>query len=96
VRIAYQTAITSQNVVEFRWHSLEYVRGLVEFFPQSLRPSHHYLLHLGDMLERFGPMRGWWAFPYERFNGMIQKLATNHKPGENSDDFRRQRMLISL
>jgi hypothetical protein len=33
------------------------------------------------MMERFGPMRGWWAFPFERFNGQIQHLSTNHKVG---------------
>ncbi|PVF92356.1 hypothetical protein CPB86DRAFT_717598 [Serendipita vermifera] len=83
VRIAYQTTVTSQDVASFRHHCTEYVRGLCQFCPQGLRPSHHYLLHLGDMMERFGPMRGWWAFPYERFNGMIQRLSTNHKLGED-------------
>ncbi|PIL27816.1 hypothetical protein GSI_10970 [Ganoderma sinense ZZ0214-1] len=30
----------------------------------------------------FGPVHGWWTFPFERFNGLLQRLNTNSKPNQ--------------
>jgi hypothetical protein len=81
VRIAYSYSITQADILAFRRHSISYLDGLRNYHPSSIKPSHHFLLHLPDIMERFGPMRGWWAFPFERFNGQIQHLSTNHKIG---------------
>ena len=81
VRIAYSYSITREDITAFRRHSISYLEGLRSYHPSSIKPSHHFLLHLPDLMERFGPIRGWWAFPFERFNGQIQHLNTNHKIG---------------
>ncbi|KIK76306.1 hypothetical protein PAXRUDRAFT_170343 [Paxillus rubicundulus Ve08.2h10] len=44
-------------------------------------PNHHALLHLDDFLCRYGPMHGWWMFPFKRVIGSLQKMNTNHKIG---------------
>lgn len=81
VRIAYSYSITKKNIEEFRQHSIAYLEGLRAYHPKSIKPSHHLLLHIPELMERFGPARGWWAFPFERFNGQIQHLSKNHKQG---------------
>jgi hypothetical protein len=42
------------------------------------RPNHHFSLHLYEFLELYGPVHSWWCFPYERINGMLQRIATNN------------------
>jgi hypothetical protein len=81
VRIAYSYSITQEDIHAFHRHSVSYLEGLRSYHPFSIKPSHHFLLHLPDIMECFGPIRGWWAFPFERFNGQIQHLSTNHKIG---------------
>lgn len=53
-------------------------------FPShSFRPNHHSCLHLHEFLLRYGPMHGWWMFPFERIIGALQKTNTNYKIGEH-------------
>jgi hypothetical protein len=33
--------------------------------------NNHATQHLSECLHSFGPVHGWWAFPFERFNGII-------------------------
>lgn len=59
----------------------EYLSTLRELYDHDLVPNHHMALHLGECLERFGPVQSWWAFPFERYNGIIAKINTNNKSG---------------
>ncbi|EGO25774.1 hypothetical protein SERLADRAFT_408035 [Serpula lacrymans var. lacrymans S7.9] len=36
-------------------------------------------LHLVECMESFGPVHGWWSFPFERYIGVMQKTNTNNK-----------------
>jgi methyl coenzyme M reductase alpha subunit len=81
VRIAYSYSVTQEVIDKFRYHASSYLVGLRAYHPSAIKPSHHFVLHIADLMECFGSMRGWWAFPFERFNGQIQHLSTNHKPG---------------
>lgn len=66
-----------------KFHMDNYIAGLLKLYPdQDLVPNHHYALHLHEMLLRFGPMHGWWAFPFERVVGLLQGINTNFKLGE--------------
>jgi hypothetical protein len=59
-----------------------YLRSLRELFPEmNLLPNHHNALYLGELLLRFGPVHGWWMFPFERLIGLLQKINTNKKMG---------------
>lgn len=63
-----------------------YLESVLELYPAfSLRPNHHAALHIGPFLLRFGPMRGWWMYPFERIIGILQKTNTNFKLGKRSD-----------
>ncbi|KAF9487261.1 hypothetical protein BDN71DRAFT_1458672 [Pleurotus eryngii] len=39
-------------------------------------------LHFGPFLRRFGPTHSWRCFPFERYNGIIQKIPTNNRYSE--------------
>lgn len=56
-----------------------YVKGLRSIYKHHLVPNHHVALHLKPYLLMFGPVHGWWAFPFERTNGLLQRLNTNYK-----------------
>lgn len=63
-------------------HFETYFRSMVKLFgTESAVPNHHMSLHLAQCIRTFGPVRGWWAFPFERYNGLLQQQNTNHKPG---------------
>lgn len=59
-----------------------YLRSLRDLCPNmDLHPVHHNALHLPDFLLRFGPIHGWWMFPFERLIGILQKVNNNYKIG---------------
>jgi len=41
--------------------------------------SFHYLLHVTESIEDFGPCRGYWQFPMERVCGMLIPLVKSQK-----------------
>ena len=74
----------------FDFYMLEYLRTLRELFDHDLVPNHHLSLHLATCLLLFGPVRGTWGYPFERYNGIIQRLNTNN---HISESFVRRSML---
>ncbi|KZS92326.1 hypothetical protein SISNIDRAFT_401863, partial [Sistotremastrum niveocremeum HHB9708] len=60
-----------------------YLTNLKNLHPHlKLRPVHHAALHLSEFLKMYGPVHGWWTFPFERLIGTLQKITTNEKLGE--------------
>ncbi|KAI9057615.1 hypothetical protein FKP32DRAFT_1583308 [Trametes sanguinea] len=78
VDFATRRSMDPERARLFDYHMAEYLRTLRELFDHNLVPNHHLLLHLTAVLLLFGPVRGWWGYPFERFNGIIQRLNTNH------------------
>ncbi|KAJ3525025.1 hypothetical protein NMY22_g10750 [Coprinellus aureogranulatus] len=61
----------------------KYLQSILELHPgDTLHPNHHNALHLPVFLELFGPIQGWWMFPFERLIGILQRHMTNFKFGE--------------
>lgn len=77
---------TSERHIQIIQHNLrQYLQSLVKLFsPHVLKVNHHLSLHLVECLHLFGPVHGWWAFPFERYNGMLARTNTNDKEGEHS------------
>ena len=74
------TSVKHQQVVQA--HLTYYLKSLVELFGADvLTVNHHISLHLTECLRLFGPVHGWWSFPFERYNGVVQRLKTNSKIG---------------
>ena len=76
--------VTSQaHADKYTQHMKAYLETLLHLYPSfKLRPNHHAALHIGFFLREFGPMRGWWMYPFERIIGILQKTNTNFKIGE--------------
>lgn len=59
---------------------VKYLNGLKKLYPdRKLLPSHHLSLHLSKFLLLYGPVHGWWLFPFERLVFFLQKTNINHK-----------------
>jgi hypothetical protein len=66
-------------------HLQAYIDGVKELYPQYVfKPNHHMAFHIAEYLEMYGPVRGWWVFPFERVIGMLQRTPTNHVYSEYS------------
>ena len=63
----------------FDSHMYDYLVTLREVFGIKFVTNHHMALHLHEFLKRFGPVHAWWSFPFERYNGLIAKLNSNHR-----------------
>ena len=48
----------------------------------KFRPNQHFSLHIYDFLDLWGPVYSWWCFPFERINGLLQRIATNNMFGK--------------
>jgi hypothetical protein len=74
---------SSIHAEKYMEHMKSYIKGILRLFPHhNLRPHHHNALHLGEFLLRFGPVHGWWTFPFEQLVGKLQRVNSNSKPGE--------------
>lgn len=49
---------------------------------QPLVVNHHLALHLSEFMQRYGPCRGYWAFPFERMIGKLHKISHNARIGK--------------
>ena len=82
VRIA-NMRISSQNQIKaYNRLILRYATRHSTLFPDvSLKPVLHAALHIGDMLDRFGPLHAISAPFYERYINFFHRLNTNQKIG---------------
>lgn len=73
---------SQERARRYRDHVRDHVEGLKKLFPGFLLPYHHAVFHLYESLLLFGPVRGWWCFPFERLVGELQDIPHNHIEGE--------------
>lgn len=60
-----------------------YLETLRDLRPtQHFRPNHLNALLVSTYLRLYGPVQGWWMFPFERVIGDLQRSNTNNKPGK--------------
>ena len=85
VRLACSRTMTYERREAYRANMIRYVSGLSSdlYNTSDPRPNHHMALHIYDFLKLFGPVRGWWCFPFERLIGLLQRLPTSHKFGKS-------------
>lgn len=71
------------EIVQSHFHN--YLTTFVFLYSKAhLIPSHHLSLHLPECIHSFGPVHGWWSFPFERYNGILQRKNSNSKMGKSS------------
>lgn len=82
VNLALKRVMNMARIQHYRHHIREYLKSSMKLFPHcNLAPNHHMAIHLADCLERFGPVRAWWSFPFERLMGGILKAGHNSHIG---------------
>lgn len=82
VRIANMRVSTSEQVKAYNEAIFRYVTGLQALYPHiKLRPSHHAALHIGDILDLFGPVHSHSAPFFERYINFLHRVNTNKKLG---------------
>ncbi|KAI1795827.1 hypothetical protein LXA43DRAFT_880746 [Ganoderma leucocontextum] len=82
VDIASRRSMSRDRAAAYDKHMFHYLCGLQDIFDHDFVPNHHLSLHLYECLVLFGPVHGWWAFPFERYNGLMHRVNINHKPAE--------------
>lgn len=93
--LASKRTMSTERATAYDEHMYRYLCGLRDIFDHQFVPNHHLSLHLYSCLLLFGPVHGWWAFPFERFNGLLGQTNTNHKTGEQASHCSLARILIS-
>lgn len=82
LRWATSHRTSEKHANEYMKNMRAYLATLRKLFPKrNLLPNHHSALFIGEMLLRFGPVHGWWCFPFERVIGLLQQVNTNSKMG---------------
>lgn len=83
VRWATTRSTSEQHAEIVEKHLVYYTRSTLQIFgPRALVYNNHASLHVPECLRAFGPTHGWWAFPFERYNGILQCFKTNTRIGE--------------
>lgn len=84
IAVASSRVTSANNSREFLALIMEYRTELQRIFPDyELHSIHHMAIHIHQFLLMYGPVHGWWAFPFERMIGTLQRIPTNHKPGKH-------------
>ncbi|PBK83649.1 hypothetical protein ARMGADRAFT_944798, partial [Armillaria gallica] len=81
IATSYETS--QENSEAYTHYMIQYRSGLRKLFADyHCHPNHHMALHIGEYLCMYGPVQGWWTFPFERAIGMLERISTNYKAGE--------------
>ncbi|KAI0245493.1 hypothetical protein BJV78DRAFT_1138309, partial [Lactifluus subvellereus] len=74
---------STQHIDEYKKTMKDYLKTLKKLWPsQHFCLNHLNALLVGDYLHLYGPVWGWWMFPFERVIGELQRSSTNNKLGE--------------
>ena len=85
ILIASSRTMSCEKADLYLYYMKEYLNGIRDLIPDyQFRPNHHMALHLWEYLRLYGPVQGWWAFPFERLIGLLQRTPTNFKNGKLS------------
>lgn len=72
-------SITNEDADRYTMLYSKYRRSARDLYANSRsRPNHHYAMHNGPLLKFWGPLVWLSEFPYETFNGTLQRIKTNN------------------
>ncbi|KAH9174006.1 hypothetical protein EDB89DRAFT_2068259 [Lactarius sanguifluus] len=83
IRWATSHRTSTKHIEQYTETMKNYLKTLKDLWPnQRFRPNHLNALLIGNYLHLYGPVRGWWMFPFERVIGNLQRSSTNNKLGQ--------------
>ncbi|PPQ74877.1 hypothetical protein CVT26_011473 [Gymnopilus dilepis] len=90
ITLATSHSMTPANADAYLYHMLDYLNGIQRLFPgYRLKPNHHMAIHIHRYLLLFGPVHSWWALPFERLVGSLQRVPNSGKVGEMEETMAR-------
>ncbi|RDB18682.1 hypothetical protein Hypma_014671 [Hypsizygus marmoreus] len=88
VRIANIRTMSPKLIKAYEEHILRYAIGCLLLYPdESIKPTLHVALHIGDILGLFGPVHAYSSPFYERYINFFHRMNTNKKLGELESTF---------
>ena len=85
ITLACYRSTSLARATAYRRCILSFLKDLPNTYPPSRNahfvPNSHMSVHIFDFLLLFGPVHSWWAFPFERVIGILQRMKSNDKPG---------------
>lgn len=81
--IACSRVLSTDSAPAYLAYMKRYIEDHKELYPDmTISPNQHMAFHIYDFLVLFGPIYSWWAFPFERLIGQLQRLPHNHRFGK--------------
>ena len=78
-RLLITRIITKDSVKEADQYLVLFCKKFQRLYGNApCTPNMHLHLHLKDCLLDYGPVHGFWCFPFERFNGILGAYPTNN------------------
>ena len=75
--------ITVENIKLGDAFLLQFCKRVERLFGKdSITPNMHLHNHLRECIEDFGPVHGFWCYPYERYNGLLGATPNNNRSVE--------------
>ena len=82
-RIVCQPAIPKQRLQIAHQLFLSFCREVAQLYgPEFVTPNMHLHGHLKETIENYGSMYGFWAFSFERYNGVLADFPSNNRSVE--------------
>lgn len=79
-RILLKYRLTIEEVTLADLLLLQFCRRCERMYGSSLvTPNMHLHCHLKECVLDYGPLHGFWCFPFERFNGLLGSLPNNNR-----------------
>ncbi|EIW54249.1 uncharacterized protein TRAVEDRAFT_132588, partial [Trametes versicolor FP-101664 SS1] len=70
--------ITSEHITMYEQYMLRYLTTMKDLYKEAtVKPNHHYALHIPHFMRLFAPVHSWRSFAIERFNYVLQRMNTN-------------------
>jgi len=82
--ILFARIISEQDVFSADYYLVAFCKKFETLYGQERCTANRHLhLHLKNCLLDYGPVHGFWCFPFERFNGILGAYHTNNKAVES-------------
>ncbi|OCB85355.1 hypothetical protein A7U60_g7664 [Sanghuangporus baumii] len=66
-------------------------RSIRQLHPEDVKPNFHWVVHMFDQIQDYGPVYSFWTFTFERLNKVLKSYKTNnHAGGEIEVSFFRE------
>lgn len=79
-RILCKSTISNHDIQLADALLLQFCRRVERMYGKNvITPNMHLHCHIKDNLYDYGPIHGFWLFPYERYNGILEHFPMSHR-----------------